>query len=215
MDAKVILLKTIDNVQVVYYRVLNLDTFETMDIPAYRIMDEIVNNGLNIVNVTCTNNQLHIINEDGYNSIEDVITTDEFDSTVKSLYDWAVDNNDIGSDVLSSYDTEKNRSTPSKIEICSDKELAWTCKNGHTVYCDFATYFSLGCKCPLCEAKKTKDTISLKKWAVITKNKDILNKYESSDQNKLNSDEIEWNSKRMVWMGEEHKKLCEFTSGKK
>ena len=40
MDAKVILLKTIDNVQVVYYRVLNLDTFETMDIPAYRIMDE-------------------------------------------------------------------------------------------------------------------------------------------------------------------------------
>ena len=57
-----ILLKTIDNVQVVYYRVLNLDTFETMDIPAYRIMDEIVNNGLNIVNVTCTNNQLHIIN---------------------------------------------------------------------------------------------------------------------------------------------------------
>lgn len=84
MDAKVILLKTIDNVQVVYYRVLNLDTFETMDIPAYRIMDEIVNNRLNIVNVTCTNNQLHIINEDGYNSIEDVITTDEFDSSVKS-----------------------------------------------------------------------------------------------------------------------------------
>ena len=38
--------------------------------------------------------------------------------------------------MLSSYDTEKNRSTPSKIEICSDKELAWTCKNGHTVYCD-------------------------------------------------------------------------------
>lgn len=197
---KIVLIKTIDNTEPIYYRLANIETLETIDVPAYRILDEILNNKRNIVNIKSEYNQLIILDDNGYRSTEECIIVDEFDTEQYSIFDWSVSNREIGTELLSKFDTDRNNKTPSNISIESGEKFYWTCSKKHTLYCDFATYFSIGCKCPICEMKKMGKEPSLKYWCTLTNNEEILRKYESAVNNKLYSFDISYKSRAMVFM---------------
>ena len=69
---KVIMIKTIDGVEPVYYRLVNLYTYDIVTIPAYRLLDEIINEKKNIINIKCTHNIPVIIDENGYISLDEI-----------------------------------------------------------------------------------------------------------------------------------------------
>lgn len=196
---KVVLIKTIEYIEPIYYRLANLDTLETIDVPAYRILDEIINNKRDIVNIECNNNKIVIVNEDGYVDNSEVIVIDDFDEEIPNIYDWTMDNKDIGTKIISRFSDEKNLLSPSNSKISSRKRLYWTCDKGHTIRAGFATYFSTGCKCPICELQKQGKAMSLQYWSTITHNEQIVDMYNASDKNSYCSNNIAWNSSRKVW----------------
>ena len=216
---RVVLVKTIDNTEPIYYRLVKLSDYSIEDIPAHRIMDEIVK-GKVIENIRCENNKLYIVNENGYDSVDDVILLDEFDKHRPNAYDWAMTKGTRGKQLIEHYSVSKNNRALSSYEIDSHTKLAWTCDEGHTIYSGLATYFGTGCKCPLCETKNNSNTMSLRYWCNITNHLDILRAYDGAgtDNNK-DSEHRAWNSKKKVWFRgknnemEEHV-LADVTSGK-
>lgn len=195
---KIVLVKTIDNTEPVYYRLANLATYEIIEIPAYRIFDEVFNKGLDIVNLKCENNKPVLIDSDGYASTAGVIVIDEFDREVSNIWDWCLEN-DIGNYILGRYDSDKNAFSPENFRVDSDKKLAWTCENKHTIHCGFPTYFSTDGKCPICEIEKSGEIPSLDYWARITNNKDILNMYETASDNQDAANKISYKTNKKVW----------------
>lgn len=196
---KIVLVKTIDNIEPVYYRVANLVTYDIVTIPAYRIFDAVFNNGMNIINLKCENNKAVLIDESGYASTDGVIVIDEFDAEIPNIWDWCLQNGELGNIVLSSYNSEENAFSPENFRIDSDEKLAWTCKNGHTIRCGFPTYFSTLCKCPICEAEGNGEIPSLAYWAKVTGNKDTLSMYETATDNMDLSTKISYKTTKKVW----------------
>lgn len=194
---KVVMIKMIEEVEPVYYRVVNLSNYETEDIPAYRLVDEIINNKRNIINVKCENNTIVIIDSDGYKSTKEVIIVDEFDTEVPDLYDWALSNSgELGNKIINTFDIDKNAFSMSNFKINSNKKIAWTCNKGHTIYCDFPTYFSTNCDCLICKNGKI---LSFDYWCKITNNESLLEYYDNAgDKNELYSTEIYWKSSKKV-----------------
>ena len=196
---RVVMVKTVDNMEPVFYRVVNLSTYTTEDIPAYRILDEIVTKKKNIINIKSLNNKVYIVDDDGYESMDQVIVVDVLDKEVQDLHDWALSNGDIGSEIISRYDSKKNHYSLSNTRIDSTKKLGFTCDNGHTLFCEFSTYFSTGCSCPMCEAANDNKVLSLRYWCRLTHNFDILNYYdEAGELNDKDSRNIPWNSRKEV-----------------
>lgn len=218
---KIVLVKTIDNTEPVYYRVVNLVTYDIKTIPAYRIFDAVFNDGMNIINLKCSNNKAVIIDESGYESTEGLILVDEFDTEVKNIWDWCLENSGIGNHILNRYDSEKNAFSPENFRIDSEEKLAWTCKNGHTIHCGFPTYFSTFGKCPICDAEENGEIPSLDYWARLTDNKRLASMYDSAADNTVPSTKISYRSDKRVWFknpntGEEvSEKLSEVTLGGK
>ena len=96
---KIVLIKTIDDREPIYYRIVNLYDFSIRTIPAYRIFDEVVNEGLNIINLKCDANHPRIIDDMGYDSTEGIIIIDEFDNERDNIFDWCIDNSGIGNHI--------------------------------------------------------------------------------------------------------------------
>ena len=191
---RVVLLKTIDNTTPVYYRLVKLSDYSTVDIPASKIMDEIFN-GITIENMRCSNNTLYIIDENGYDSTDEIVVLDEFDQHRPNAFDWSMLKGERGKKLISMFSTKMNRQSLGNYEIDGHTKIAWECRQGHLFYADFATMYGLGVKCPMCDALHAKTTMSLKYWARLTKNYDILQAYELGS-NEKRSDSIAWNSKK-------------------
>lgn len=214
---KIVMIKMIEEVEPVYYRVVNLSNYETEDVPAYRLIDDIINHKRNIINVQCENNSIVIVNSEGYKSTDEIIIVDEFDNEIPNLYDWALSNNNgIGNKVISTFDVDKNGFSMSNFKVNSKKKIAWTCEKGHTVFCGFPTYFSTGCECFICKNGKT---LSLDYWCKVTNNEKILEYYDNAgDKNELYSTDIYWKStKEVVFSDRENEQtacLADITSGK-
>lgn len=207
---KIVLIKTIDNREPVYYRLVNMFDYTIENIPAYRLLDEIVNKKKDIVNVKCENNQVVIIDDDGYESTRDIIIVDEFDTEIQNIFDWAMQNEEMGSTIISRFDSEKNAFSPSNFKINSTEKIAWTCKNNHTIRCGFPAYFSTKGVCPICEMEESGKLPSLKYWAHMTGNLDILKAYDNAVENKEDSNEISYKARKKVWFNiSDNEKDCE------
>jgi len=206
---KIVLVKTIDNKEPIYYRLVNLKTYETEDIPAYRIFDEVMSGKKKIINLSCENNSIVIIDEDGYKSIAELIHIDEFDKEVPNLLTWAIQNGDFGVEVLNRFNLNKNAFSPSNFKISSTKKVAWTCKKGHTIYCGFPTFFSTKCSCPICEAEKNGEMVSLRTWARLTDNMELLQQYDEAEKNDKYSSEIGWKQRNKVWFRKNNEEVSE------
>lgn len=196
---KIVLVKTIDNIEPIYYRVVNLITYEIRTIPAYRIFDVVFNDGLDIINLKCENNKAVLIDDSGYASTEGIIVIDEFDDEVPNIWDWCLSNSGIGNHILSKYDSVKNPFSPEIFRIDSEEKLAWTCKNNHTIRCGFPTYFSTLGRCPICNMEELGEVPSLEYWAKLTGNRDILNMYKSASNNSELSTKLSYKSTKKVW----------------
>jgi len=206
---KIVLVKTIDDTEPIYYRLVNLKTYQTIDVPAYRILDEVINNKKVIKNLICKNNSISIVNDDGYECTDELIKIDEFDKEVPDLLEWSIQHGDLGVQILNRFDTDKNILSPSNISISSSRQIAWTCERGHTIYCEFSVYFSTKCNCPVCEAERNDAMLSLKTWACLTQNKDILNDYDAAENNKIYSHDIGWKQRNKVWFRRNDEEVSE------
>ena len=204
---KIVMIKTIEDRVPIYYRLVNLYTYEIQIIPAYRLLDEVVNNKKNIVNLKLANNKVMITNEDGYESTDEIIKVDEFELDIPNIFEWVIRNN--RTDIMSRYDTNKNYFSPSNYKIDPMEKLYWTCENGHTIRCGFPTYFSTNCSCPICNIEKLDEIASFKYWAHITDNLDLLEEYENCDRNTDDSDKISWKSKKKVWFKRNNEEVQE------
>ena len=194
---KIVFVKTIEDITPVLYRIVNLNNYDIENIPAYRIFDDVVNRKKDIINLRCKNNNIYIIDCDGYESLDDIVTVDELNTEPITLLEWAIRKGEIGKTMISRFDTDKNDFAPSNYTIDSETKLAWTCEKGHTIRCGIATYFSTKCKCPICEMEERGETPSLKLWGQLTNNMDIVEDYDSAD-NELDSSEINWKSRKEV-----------------
>lgn len=196
---KIVLIKTIDNIEPIYYRAVNLLSYDIKTIPAYRIFDAVFNDGMNIINLKCENNKAVLIDENGYASTDGIIVIDEFDDEVPNIWDWCLSNSGIGNHILNRYDSFKNPFSPENFRINSEKKLAWTCKNNHTIRCGFPAYFSTLGKCPICDAEECGEIPSLAYWAKLTGNKEILSMYDLSTNNTDLSSKINYRTTKKVW----------------
>lgn len=193
---RVVLLKVIDSSAPVYYRLVRLSDYTTIDVSANKIMDEIFN-GVHIENMRCSNNLLYITDANGYDSTDEIIVIDEFDQKRPNAFDWSMMKGEKGRKLISMFSTEKNKKSLGQYEIDCHSDIAWECPHGHLFYAGFSTMYGLGIKCPMCEAISFKKTMSLKYWARLTKNYDILQAYELGS-NERRSNNIAWNSKKEV-----------------
>lgn len=207
---KIVFVKTIENKVPIYYRLVNLRTFEFVDIPAYRILDELVSKNMNIINLTCKNNTAVLLTEDGYEDAEasELIKVDEFDSEVPNLVTWALQDEQMGSDLLSRFDAETNGFHASGVKIDSPKKIIWQCPKKHRISCDFSTYYSTKMRCPICDAEDNDKMLSLRDWAYLTDNLDILNDYDNADNEKTSS-EIGWKQKSKVYFKRNDQEVSE------
>ena len=217
---RIVLAKTIEMQEPIYYRIVDLSSYTTSEIPAYRLLDEIITNNKHIVNIRCENNKIYIIDEDGYDSAREVVLIDEFDTEIQDIYDFALSHGDIGSTIIKRYSAEKNRYSMSNYRVDSNEQLAWTCEAGHTIYSDFATYFGTKCNCPICDAQSNGKVMSLKYWARITHNNSIVESYdEACELNNKDSRHRAWNSRKIVTFKKGNQvieeRLCDITSGLK
>lgn len=204
---KVVLVKTIDDRVPIYYRIVNLATYEIKHIPAYRIVDEIINKHIEIVNIKCENGIITILNDDDYEGMEDIIHIDEFDDEVDNLLDWAFRHED-GNTMLARFDSRLNAFSPSDYRIDSLEKIVWTCKKGHTIKCGFPSFFARKYSCPICKLEDNGETPSLHYWAHLTDNLDVLSWYDDAVQNLAYSTDIGWKERKKVWFsnGEEEVK---------
>lgn len=198
-DWLITFLKTVNNDHPVYYRLTNMRNYKTMEVAAHKLMDEIVNNKRNIRNIRCSSNKVIVVTEDGYDGTDEIIVVDEFDTDVQNIYEWALSHGDLGVQILSMYDNSLNLVAPSNIQIDSTKELAWKCSEGHNIFMDFATLVGLGCECPICKAKASNKVLSLKAWANLTNNEDLLEQYRSCELNTSASSNLAYDSKKKVY----------------
>lgn len=198
-DWMITFIKTVSNDHVVYYRLTNMRNYNTIEVPAHKLVDEIVNNKRNIINMRSSNNKFVVITEDGYDGTDEIIVVDEFDSDIPNIYEWALAHEDLGVQILYMYDNALNLLTPSNIRIDDSKKLAWTCECGHTIFMDFATLVGLRCECPICKAKSSNKVLSLKTWANITNNLDVLEQYRSCELNTSASSSLPYDSKKRVY----------------
>lgn len=196
---KIVLVKTIDGTEPIYYRLANLSTYQTQDVPAYRILDEVINNKKNIINLRCRNNLISIVDSNGYENTDELIQFDEFDDSIPTLLEWAMSQGELGTKILNRFDTEKNSIPPSNIKINSTEQIAWTCEKGHTIYCDFAVYFSIKFQCPMCKTQENNHMLSFRSWANFTKNQKLLQEYDAAQNNKVYSSDIGWKQRNKVW----------------
>lgn len=194
---KIVLVETIDEVKAVYYRIVNMFTLEIEDIPAYRLLDEVINNHKNITNMKCVNNEIVIIDSDGYESTNEIITIDRFDKEIPNIYEWCLRNGEFGTDIINKFDAEKNLYSASNYKINSHKKITWKCKKGHSIYCGFPTFISNKGECPICEMDKIGEVPSLSYWAHLTNNLDILKYYDNAD-NLEDSTMISWKAHKKV-----------------
>lgn len=206
---KIVLVKTIDNIEPIYYRLVNLKTYEVVDIPAYRIFDEVISGKRNICNLSCEHNSIVIVDDDGYKTTEELIVIDEFDKEIPNLLNWIIQNGQKGVDVINRFDSEKNSGSPSNFRINSSKKIAWTCEKNHTIFCDFPTYFSTKCKCPICEADAQGEMLSLRTWARLANRPDILKEYDEALNNEQYSAEIGWKQRKKVWFRRNNEEVSE------
>ena len=196
---KIVLIKTIENMEPIYYKLVDLGNYMTVDIPAYRFLDVIVNDKYNITNIKLNNNQVVIIDGDGYESTDEVILIDEFDTEIPNLYEFCLMHGEKGSDIINRYSVEFNSFSLSNYKIDSEEKLAWTCENNHTIYCSFATYFGVNGACPICEAKRQNSVVSLRYWCNLTNNQQLLRAYEDAGElNIKNARDIAFNSAKEV-----------------
>lgn len=198
-DWLITFLKTVDMSHVVYYRLTNMQTYKTIEVAAHRLVDEIINNKRNIQNIRSQNNKFIVLTQDGYGGTEDIIVVDEFDSDIQNIYEWALTHGDLGCKLIDMYDKNVNISAPSNISIDSAEKLAWSCPKGHRIYMDFATMVSTKCECPICKAKESGKAISLKAWAYLTNNMELLEQYRSCNLNTKASSEIAYDSTKQVY----------------
>jgi len=196
---KIVLIKTIENREPIYYRIVNLYDFSIRTIPAYRIFDEVVNEGLNIINLRCDANKPRVIDESGYDSTEGIIIIDEFDNEIDNVFDWCLDHSGIGNHILSKFDSEKNAFSPGSYRIDEPKKIAWTCKNNHTIHCGFSTFFSLNGRCPICEREENDEIPSFEYWCHITDNTELLEQYNLAEENLKQADSISYRTHTLVW----------------
>lgn len=194
---KIVMIKTIDDKEPIYYRLANMSNFNVIDIPAYKIFEEIINNNWKILNAICRENKIIIIDNDGYESTESIVVFDEFQTEIPSIFDWALAHNEKGTLMLNMFDSNRNEFSPSDYKVTSSEKLYWTCENRHTIQCGFSTFLGIGFKCPICKVEEANKTLSLFSWAKITNNNDILEQYETAD-NEIKSVEISWKSKKRV-----------------
>jgi hypothetical protein len=212
-------MKTIDNKEPVYYRLVNMNTFDIQEIPAYKILDTIINNNMQIINAKCVNNKLMILDDEGYESTDEIIVIDEFDEYTPSIFDWAIRNEGLGSEIMKRFNSEKNKKSLGEYSIDSRERLIWTCKKGHTIHCGFPSYYSMKCECPMC----LKKTPSFRYWANMMNRLDLIEAYEKCSDNELSTSEIAYNSKRKVRLLitntdteaeiEVYEPLCKITKG--
>ena len=193
---RVVLLKTIDGVTPIYYRLVKLSDYSVIDVPASRIVDEVFN-GIQIENMRCSHNTLYITDDNGYDSTDEIVVLDEFDQYRPNAFDWSMLKGEKGKRLISMFSTKNNRQSLSRYTIDGHSDIAWECPHGHTFYAGFSTMYGLGVKCPMCEAERAKATMSLRYWAMLTKNYDILQAYELGS-NERRSDNIAWSSKKEV-----------------
>lgn len=196
---RVVLIKTIENEEIIYYRCVNLVTYQPIDIPAYRIFDAIVQGKIDIINTEIRHNKICIVNDDGYESVDDIIIIDEFDNEVPNLYEFCLHRGDKGAKIISRY-SQNNIYSLSNYKIDSTYKLEWECEEGHKLRLSFATYYGIGCKCPICEAKKLNKALSFYLWCQITGNIGLLKSYDdAAELNNKDSKRIAWNSKKRVY----------------
>lgn len=206
---KVVLIKTIEYKEPIYYRIANIETLEVEDIPAYRIIDEIINRKRNIVNLKCENNKIYTLDCDGYKGTNGIIVIDEFDNEIPSIFEsWTRDPD--GNLLYERFDTNKNGFSPSSYKISTDKKISWTCENEHTIRCGYPTFYSIGRYCPFCIAEERGETISLKTWAYITDNLEILEMYNKSNKNTVSADKISYKSRKEVYFERNEEEITEY-----
>ena len=212
---KIVLIKTIENREPIYYRVVNLHDYSIKTIPAYRILDEVINNGLNIINLKCNDNKPRIIDEQGYESVEGIIIVDEFDNEIDNIFDWCIDNSGIGNHILSRFDSVKNAFSPENYKIDDIRKLFWTCKNNHTIHCGFPTFYSTNGVCPICEKETLGEIPSFEYWCLVTDNKELLEQYNIAPENVKKASEISYRTHKLVWFfnKETGEKVQEFLDG--
>ena len=212
---KIVMVKLINGIEPIWYRIVNLYNFNIETIPAYCILDEVISKGLNIINLKCKNNTPVIIDNDGYESIDDVIIIDEFKDDIENIWDWCLRHGEIGNKILNSFDSSKNEESPSDFSIDADEKIYWTCDNKHTIYCGFPTYVSTDGECPICKLEEQGETPSLSYWANLTDNKELLKMYEESSFNDEQSSKISYKSRKKVWLHKDGKELqfslCDIT----
>lgn len=197
---KVILIKTIDDTEPIVYRLVNIGTFETIDVPAYRILDEFTYSGDKIItNVKCKHNSVTIVDDSGYNSIDECIMVDIENTDVENIYEWSLTHDRVGQQIINSFDNDENKISPRNIRIDDRNKIVWTCDKHHSIKCEFAAYYSLGGKCPICEAINNKARVSLRYWGDLTDNKDIVRYFDTSQYNELYSSNIPFDSKSKVY----------------
>lgn len=201
---QIVLVKTIEHKEPIYYRLVNLLTLEQLTIPAFRILDILTGNGMKIINGKCLNNSLLVTDDDGYETYDDIITTDEFDE-VPTLFDWAVENNntsdDLGTSIINTFDSSKNNLSPSGIKIDTPDRYYWTDKAGHSIYIDFATYLSMfkGYS-PILALEENGELASFEFWCYLTNNIEALAKYKAATKNVTEASKISYRSNKQIWI---------------
>lgn len=206
---KLVMIKTIDGKEPVIYRLVNLATFDAIEVPAYRILDDFVyKDDRVIVNIRFEKNALTLVNKDGYDSLDECIMVDMEDTEVLNVYEWAMYNGEFGERILSTFDNNKNKVSPRQIRIDSINKITWTCEKGHSIKCGFPTYYSLGGRCPICEALSLRQRPSLNYWAAVTNNKKLVEQFDNSHHNMVYSTEIPYDSKKKVYLSDEKIDVC-------
>ena len=205
---RIVLVKTIDNKEPVYYRLVNLKTYETTDIPAYRILDEVIKGNKVIENISCYHNQIRILNSDGYESLDELIAVDEFDKEVPNIMEWSLQNSSVYGNVMEHY-SDENIQSPSNIKVSSSKKLKWKCEKGHVICCDFSVFVGTKCECPICKAEEEGKMLSFRSWAKLTNNLDILQEYDEAQNNVKYSSEIGWKQRTKVWFRRKDEEVSE------
>ena len=207
---KVVLVKTLDGTEPIIYRLVNLATFEIVEVPAYRLLDDFVlNRGNIIVNIRFKHNKVVIIDENGYDNADECILVDFEDNDIESIYEWAISHGELGQEVINNFDAQKNNRSTRNIRINDKEKIVWTCGRGHSIKCGFATYYSLKAGCPICDAVRDGNRVSLKYWGDITDNKKIVRYFDQSPYNDSYSSEIPFDSKSKIFFEGDNEEFSE------
>lgn len=206
---KIVLVKTVRNSGVCYYRAVNLDSLDTHTITPSELIDRIINDRWVVTNLRSVGGVLEVLNDDGYRGLDNVVVVDEFQET-PSLLDYCnalAESSNFQKNIIQDFNVIRNKKSPGKMPVDSLEKVYWTCKKGHSVYCDIATYIALGGECPICKHEEHGFDVSLYTWAKYTGNGDILLSYNMSN-NPIAPDEIGCSSQKEINLHGESIKVC-------